>query len=308
MPETLYVLTQSAALVDLFEWTSPGDRRIRAVACLAEVGCQVSDVKVVVDPRALESCCMATLRDRSRRGIQFKVRFLDLPVPSRSKHEMRGSVLPCIALKDQRHEVSWTPGQDSNRAAWARRDHLFEHAPGELREAHFLALARRHRHEAYGESAAAADLRLSVRQLTRLAIGWFGYSPRVVSGLFRVESVGRWLRLSTRSLKDIARAHGYGTRQAMNRHFHAFTGFHPAAYRAPQQPREALMADSEMSEYGPSPDDSDRGIYLAEGTLAGLRPIGVGHDRVATAAPIQPARCPSAQPFPDGVPGPFTSD
>lgn len=290
MPETLYVLTQSAAVVNRFRRASLPGRKIKRDTCLAEVGCDVAGARVIIDPRALESCCVAAVQISGRPGVKPNVSFLDLLMLSRGEHEVHGSVPPCVEFDDKGATVSPAPGRASTRAAWLWREHLFAQTPAEPRQARFLALARRHRHEAYREVDAAADLLLSVRQLTRLSIRWFGCSPRVVIGLFRVESVGRGLRLTMRSLKDLARVYGYCSRQAMNRHFHSFAGVHPATYRAIQDPREIVEVDSRMSEYGPFRDLSNRGIYAVEGTPIGSRPIGVGHYTSSAVASIPATR------------------
>jgi len=289
MPETLYVLTRSAAVVNRFRRSSPPDRKIKTVACLAEVGLDVTEARIIIDPRALDSCCVAALKVSSQTGIPGNVRFLDLPLPSRSVHEVARSVPPCVEFDRRGAAVSPALGEAPTSAAWRRRERLFAQTPARSRQACFLDLARRHMHEPYREADAAADLRLGVRHLTRLTIRWFGYSPRVVIGLFRVESMSRALRLTMRGLKDLARAYGYSSRQAMNRHFQSFTGVHPAAYRRLQQRPETELVNPSMSEYGPSPEASEGGIYAAEGTPIGSRPIGVGNDRPATAATIQAA-------------------
>jgi len=260
MPENLYLLTRSASVINRFRRASPPDLRIMPVACLAEVRHDLNEARVIIDPRALGPCCAATLEVRSRTGLRRNITFLGQPVPSLTAHTLPGSVPPCVESDCRGATVSRALAEPPTSAAWRRRDYIFEKPPIESRQRRFLDLARRHRHEAYREAEAAADLRCCVRHLTRLTLRWFDYSPRVVIGIFRIESVARGLRVTVRSLKDLARAHGYSSRQAMNRHFHSFTGVHPASYREVHPHLQATQEDLSMSEYGPSPGAPNRSI------------------------------------------------
>ena len=296
MPENLYVLTRSASVARQLQRALPPGRRITRVACLAEIGRDVTEANVIIDPRALESCSTACLRVGHGAGVLRNISFLDLPARLRTVHHSRASVPPCVELGDHGATISPAPGKAPTNAAWRCRGRLFTVPPDEPRQGRFLDLARGHSHEAYREVDAAAELHLGVRHLSRLTSRWFGCSPKVILGLFRVESVACGLRLTVRGLKDLAKAHGYSSRQAMNRHFQSFTGVHPAAYRELQRRRDATKINPTMSDYGPSPDASDRGIYAAEGTLVVPRPIGVGRDSASTVAPIQAWRHHSTEP------------
>jgi len=146
------------------------------------------------------------------------------------------------------------PTSASTRSAWSHRNQLLECVPSEPLHARFIELAREHCHETYREPHTAVDLRVGVRHMTRLVTRWFGYSPRVVVGLIRVESVARGLITSRRAMKELAAEHGYPSRQAMNRHFRAYTGVLPAAFR--KRVTQSVMSgnDPQKSENGLSPE------------------------------------------------------
>lgn len=159
----------------------------------------------------------------------------------------RGSDMP--ARKTKRLALS-QPQASPARSAWSQHDHLLGLATEEPLQARFIEHARSHSHEAYREPEMALDLRVGVRHLARLVKRWFGYSPRIVVGLLRVESVARGLRTSRGVMKELAAEHGYPSRQAMNRHFRAYTGVSPAAYKH-------LMTKTVRSENDPQKSENE---------------------------------------------------
>jgi AraC-like DNA-binding protein len=158
------------------------------------------------------------------------------------------------------------------RSAWSRREDVLTCVPSEPLQARFIQLIREHCHEAYREPHAAADVRVGVRHLARLVKRWFGYSPRIIVGLLRVESVTRGLRTSRRGMKELAAEHGYPSRQAMNRHFLAYTGMLPAAYRV--LVTQTVMSDNDplKSENGLSPSAGIDGINSCTNQFAASNP------------------------------------
>jgi AraC-like DNA-binding protein len=82
-----------------------------------------------------------------------------------------------------------------------------------------------------GVPEAAEAMQVGERHLTRLCRAWFGYPPGVIIRQARLLRVACELIDTRDSLADIARRHGFSSRQAMTRLFSAVAGLSPRRFR-----------------------------------------------------------------------------
>jgi len=222
--------------------------RPRVVACLASIRAPGEGAVVVIDPRALNPCCLRALGRWSRTRRARRVVYLALPAPPDvllglvALHP--GSVR---ALGHERDAVVRPGPRPPARAAWAERRRLLDWQPQDERQRRFLALARGSASFGRPETEIAAALGIGTRHLSRLVQGWFGYTPKVVLDLFRLDRAAREVEAGRALLQQIAVAYGYGSRRALTRQCRAFTGLPPSTFR-----RLAPGARAAMSEDGPS--------------------------------------------------------
>lgn len=230
MATRVYVLTTSEAVADQVRRRARPDDIVARVACLARLGSRASGASVVIDLQALQSCCCSVLLTWHRKKTLPKIILFHPPGSNESIVEGRKEGVP--ASERRLASRAQSSSRSQARMAWRNRERLFADIPRDCRPRLLLDLARRHAHHCLHEGQAAAAIHLGVRQLSRLSTHWFGYSPRIIITLFRVESVAGSLRVPGSSLTDIARHHGYSSRQAMSRQFQEFTSMRPSEYRA----------------------------------------------------------------------------
>ena len=232
MQSPVVLVTHSQKLYQRLRSAAPPGALLR-VGCLFPAGPGAAAATVMVDPRAVDSTCLRTLSDWRRARAARQVVYL----------AFHGSPERLIALP----RVHPGPYLDVERAvehlrrmqfgaapapAWDDWARILEAAGRCERARVFLGIALR----ASGRKAvaeAAATLHVGARQLTRLCRRWFGHPPAAIIRQARVVRTIPDLMVSGLSLTQIARRHGFSSRQAMTRLFEMSAGHAPRDYRRP---------------------------------------------------------------------------
>lgn len=261
----IYVLSDSDPIIERVR-SIDDDASVAGIGCLKEPGITWPGATLIVDPGAVHPCCLDTLRSWSLESPVRQVLYLTLPAPPPILF-----ALPQIHpgritdMKGIRAALERDRRGSALRSAWRELGGRLLSKTGDDRLRQFLSLVRENHQRELTVATTAAALGVGIRHLSRLAWKWFGYPPRVVLGLFRVECLMQDLRTSGIRLTELARLHGFANRRSLSRHFQSYTGMTPAAYRFA---RQAGVSD------GP--------------------PERVPAVSVATAAPVAAARIPAA--------------
>jgi AraC-like DNA-binding protein len=214
---------------------------VERIDCLENIPDVEWRATLIVDPGAVQPCCLRWLGDRRRRKVLGKVIYLCLPAPRAILFSLpQACPGRVVELKDlgtilRRHRPHLT------RLAWQQMAGILSAPAWDARQRRFLALARARRRGRLSSGEVAKALRIGVRQLDRLSRDWFGHPPHVVLGLFRVERLARDLRRGANGLAELVREHGYVSRQSLNRQFQAYTGLTPAAFRIQDPARRSTI-------------------------------------------------------------------
>ena len=229
LPNPVVVLSRSSHIVALVRSSAP-DSGVTAVDCLAAV--RSPEATILVDPGAVARCCLETLRQWSRQRPRRKVVYLSLPGPPETLFTLP-QVHPggVCALDEIAPLLGKARHSSPSQAAWLEIERLVASSGDDDRRKLFLDLARLPHQKRLTPEEVAGRFEVGIRQFSRLVREWFGYSPRIVFGLFRIECLARDLRLTPMHLKEMASLHGYPSPQSMSRHFQAYTGVTPGAYR-----------------------------------------------------------------------------
>lgn len=231
----IYVLSDSNQIIDMVR-SIDDDARVAGIGCLKEPGLSWQGATLVVDPGAVHPCCLDTLRSWSMQSPLRQVLYLTLPAPPPILFalpqihpgritDMRG--IRAALERDRRGSVL--------RSAWRDLGGRLFTGSGDDRLRQFLTLVREGHQRDLTVASTAAALGVGLRHMSRLAWKWFGYPPRVVLGLFRVECLTQDLRTSGMRVTELARLHGFANRRSLSRHFQSYTGMTPAAYRFARQ-------------------------------------------------------------------------
>jgi AraC-like DNA-binding protein len=214
---------------------------VERIDCLENIPPVEGRAALIVDPGAVQPCCLHWLGDRRRRTALGRVIYLCLPAPRAILFSLpQACPGRVVELKDlgtilRRHRPHLT------RLAWRQMASILSAPSWDARRRRFVALARAHRKGRLSSGDVAKALSIGVRQLDRLSREWFGHPPHVVLGLFRVERLVRDLRRGATDLAELVREHGYVSRQSLNRQFQAYTGLTPAAFRSQEPGRRATI-------------------------------------------------------------------
>ena len=242
------LLSTSDSVIETIRAAAPG-QEINTVACLSDVNPAHSGAAVVIDPGAVRACCLSTLELWQEHHPVERLIYLCVPAPPAVLIALGQAHPGSIAeMEDIRAVLERDQSGAPPRAAWLQRERLLNRLGPDRRQRQFVSLAKDHSHGRCSESQAAAALHVGVRHLCRLARRWFGYPPRIVLGLPRIERLARELRETGAGLKALASSYGYASRQAMSRQFLAYTGLTPAAYRS-------MIQSARMSENGATRSD-----------------------------------------------------
>ncbi len=95
----------------------------------------------------------------------------------------------------------------------------------------FIVFAVAKKHQGCTVEKAAAAISLNMRRLYRLCLRTLGHPPGVILDLARIVRLAQNLTHTPRTLKVIARAHGYPDEPTMSTQFLRFVGMRPGAYR-----------------------------------------------------------------------------
>jgi AraC-like DNA-binding protein len=227
----IVVLSDSASIIEKVRSAGNG-ASVVGVECLVGAGAVDHGGLLIIDPGAVHPCCLERLGQWSRRRPLRRVVYLCLPAPAAILFSLPQVHPGTVAeLRDIETALRRGGGNASARSAWRDLQRLLIGGDDDDRRQSFLALARGRHPRGLTASQAADSLGVGVRHLSRLIRQWFGYPPRVVLGLFRIECLAGDLRRSGARLTELALLHGYATRQGMSRHFQAYTGITPGAYR-----------------------------------------------------------------------------
>jgi len=241
MQSPVVLVTHSRKLFQRLRSAAPPGT-LQRVGCLFPAGPGEAAATVMVDPRAVDSTCLRTLsawrRERAARQVVYLA--------------FHGSPDRLVALP----RVHPGPYLDVDRAvahlrrlqagaapapAWDDWARILEVAGRDERARVFLGIALR----ASGRKAvvdAAGALCVGTRQLTRLCRRWFGHPPAAIIRQARVVRAIPDLMVSGLSLTQIARRHGFSSRQAMTRLFEISAGHAPRDYRRPPTPEDRAAA------------------------------------------------------------------
>lgn len=229
--QRIYVLSDSDRIIDMVR-SIEEDASVSGIGCLKEPGINWQGATLVVDPGAVHPCCLDNLRAWSMQSPLRQVLYLTLPAPPPILFalpqihpgritDMKG--VRAALERDRRGSVL--------RSAWRDLGGRLFTGSGDDRLRQFLTLVREDHQRELTVARTATALGVGIRHLSRLAWKWFGYPPRVVLGLFRVECLMQDLRTSGMRLTELARMHGFANRRSLSRHFQSYTGMTPAAYR-----------------------------------------------------------------------------
>ncbi|HZN02925.1 MAG TPA: helix-turn-helix domain-containing protein [Candidatus Polarisedimenticolia bacterium] len=232
MQSPVVLVTHSRKLYRRMRSAAPPGALLR-VGCLFPAGPGEAAATVMVDPRAVDSTCLRTLsgwrRDRASHHVVYLAfhgspdRLITLP------RVHPGPYLDVDRAIEHLRRLQIGPAPAPAWDDWAQ---ILEAAGGNERARVFLSLALR----ASGHNAvvdAAAALHVGPRQLTRLCRRWFGHPPAAIIRQARVVRAIPDLLVSGLSLTQIARRHGFSSRQAMTRLFEISSGHPPRAFRRP---------------------------------------------------------------------------
>ena len=228
---TIILLTTDGWLVEAVQGFLPG-RDIRAVGCLRDAPEPGRLDRLVIDPRAAESCCFERLHRWRHRLSPQRTHLLCMAAPPEVLLTLPrvtpGSItrleeLPALLAPERRRS-------DAPRA-WENRHRILSIEGRPEKARHFLHLARTHNRERYAVSEAAFDLGLHVRRLGRLSIQWFDHSPAIVIALSRIASLETEITTTTILLRALAHSFGFRDQAAMTREFARFAGASPGVYR-----------------------------------------------------------------------------
>lgn len=240
----IVVLSDSGSIVERVREAGAG-ASVVGIGCLAGDGAADHGGLLIIDPGAVHPCCLEKLTEWSRRRPLRRVVYLCLPAPAAIlfslPHVHPGTVSD---LREIETALRRGHGNASARSAWGEIGRFLPGGNGDDRRQRFLTLARSRHQRGLTAAQAAGALGVGVRHLSRLVQQWFGYPPRVILGLFRVECLARDLRRTGMRLTELALMHGYATRQGMSRHFQAYTGITPGAYRFAAQASPGSAGDS----------------------------------------------------------------
>lgn len=232
MPQRLIVvLTNTDSIVDKVR-SAGGGASVLGVACLTKAGTTDQGPIIVIDPGAIQNCCIGRLREWSMQRPPRQVIYLCLPASPMTLFSLPqihpGKVINLGAIEP----VLRTGRRDTlTRSAWRGMHRLLSVHAGDDRRGRFVSMARTRHQRGLTVARAAAALDVGARQLSRLVREWFGYPPHVVLGLFRVECLTRDLRMTDKGLMELASMHGYTSRRTMSRNFRAYTGTTPRTFR-----------------------------------------------------------------------------
>jgi AraC-like DNA-binding protein len=231
MQSPVVLVTHSHKLYQRLRSAAPPGALLR-VGCLFPAGPGEAAGTVMVDPRAVDSTCLRTLSDWRRARAPRQVVYLAFHAsPERLVTLPR--VHPGPYLDVERAVEHLRRLQDVAPApAWDDWAQILEAAGRSERARIFLGVVLR----ASGRKAvaeAASALGVGARQLTRLCRRWFGYPPAAIIRQARVVRAIPDLMTSGLSLTQIARRHGFSSRQAMTRLFEISAGHAPRDFRRP---------------------------------------------------------------------------
>jgi AraC-like DNA-binding protein len=236
----IVALSASDTVIRTIRVSAP-ESEVERVDCVGEVRSPDPGVTLIVDPGAVQPCCLRRLRAEESRSVFRRVIYLCLPAPRSILFSLPmarpGKVVELKELGTilRRHRPHLT------RLAWQQLDSILSSSSWDARQRRFVALARARRKGRLSSGDVAKALRVGVRQLDRLSRNWFGHSPHVVLGLFRVERLARDLRRGAADLAELVREHGYVSRQSLNRQFQAYTGLTPSAFRIQDPARTSTI-------------------------------------------------------------------
>jgi AraC-like DNA-binding protein len=234
---SLLVLTRSELLTRML--SGPMERGVvAATTCLSRGRMPHRFMDLLVDPESIQRCCLVVLQSWRGDHRLREVLYLDRPVAPQVYAALEaaypGRVVEAPAVA---RALRAAKPRTTHRTAWEDRDGLMS-APGwGPRERRFLEMARSLEYAERGEEVIASELGVSARQLERLSYRWLGYSPKVILDLCRVEGATRELANGVDSLDVIAPRCGYTSARTLHRHFLAYTGMTPIAWRRRDQRR-----------------------------------------------------------------------
>jgi AraC-like DNA-binding protein len=230
------LVTHSRRLFDRMRSAAPAGA-IQQVTCLAETLNGTGYGTVMVDPRAVDPTCLRTLAGWRRARAGREIVYLDCQAPAARLVSLPrihpGHFLQVDRAIDRLRRLRPSSG---GTGAWDDWPLILNVGERDARARAFLQEALRQEPPA-GVPEAAAAMRIGERHLTRLCRAWFGYPPGVILRQARFLRVARELMDTRASLADIARRHGFSSRQAMTRLFSAVAGLSPGRFR-----RERLAA------------------------------------------------------------------
>lgn len=241
MHSPVVLVTHSRRLFDRMRSAAPAGA-IQQVTCLAETPDGTACGTVVVDPRAVDPTCLRTLAGWRRARAGFEIVYLDFQAPAARLVSLPrihpGNFLQVDRAIDRLRRLRHTSGC---AGVWDDWPLILNASERDARARAFIQEALRLEPPA-GVPEAAAAMHVGERHLTRLCRVWFGYPPGVIIRQARLLRVARELIDSRASLADIARRHGFSSRQAMTRLFSAVAGLSPGRFR-----RERLVARPAMA-------------------------------------------------------------
>ena len=232
MQSPVVLVTHSRKLYRRLRSAAPPGALLR-VGCLFPAGPGEAASTVMVDPRAVDSTCLRTLSDWRRARASRHVVYLAFHgSPDRLVALPRIHPGPYLDIDRAIAHLRRLQAGSSPAPAWDDWARILEAAGRNSRAGIFIGIALR----ATGRNAvtdAAATLCVGTRQLTRLCRRWFGHPPAAIVRQARVVRAIRDLMVSRLSLTQIARRHGFSSRQAMTRLFELSAGHAPRDFRRP---------------------------------------------------------------------------
>jgi AraC-like DNA-binding protein len=230
MHSPVVLVTHSRRLFDRMRSAAPAGV-VHQVTCLAETPADATHGTVMVDPRAIDPSCLRTLAGWRRTRAGREIVYLDFQAPAARLVSLPrihpGSFLEVERAIDRLRRLRQTAGC---AGVWDDWPLVLGVGERDARARAFLHAALRLQAPA-GVPEAAAAMRVGERHLTRLCRVWFGYPPGVIIRQARLLRVARELIDSRTSLADIARRHGFSSRQAMTRLFSTVSGLSPGRFR-----------------------------------------------------------------------------
>ena len=230
MHSPVVLVTHSRRLIDRVRNAAPAGA-VQHVECLAETPTDAACGTVMVDPRAVDPTCLRTLAGWRRTRAGREIVYLDFQAPAARLVSLPrihpGHFLEVDRAIDRLRRLRQTSGCSS---VWDDWPLILGAGERDARARAFLCAALRLEAPA-GVPEAAAAMHIGERHLTRLCRAWFGYPPGVIIRQARLLRVARELIDSRAPLADIARRHGFSSRQAMTRLFSAVAGLSPGRFR-----------------------------------------------------------------------------